>query len=507
MITKVMVMVIYLVQLLFFSVQVFGQEGIASKYVRDNEIGSDPYVIFTENFEEGSLANVISRYSDTSNTAGMSLVNEIPSVSSGTRSILMTSIGGTNTGGHLFKRFSGINSQLYLRFYVKYAAGGTYHHCGGRLGGYNPRTNYPQGGAGIQPTGSNSFSAAAEPVESSLRFDFYTYWMHMRTWQNPITDPNTAYYGNDLINDASLITPVDKWMCVEIMVKLNDPVDSYNGELAMWIDGKEIAHLMQGSPNGTWVGDSFLPSLSGTPFEGFQWRNTYDLDINWLWLLHYVTDDPLGHVGRMWFDDVVVAKSYIGPINTSSSPLQYDAVNLSEQWRYFKGTTQPTSSWKQLSFDDSSWLSGAPAIGYGFNNMTTILSDMQNNYFTVYARKKFNITDLGNIKEMKLSIDYDDGFIAYLNGVEVLRASMPAGTVSSTTPAENHNGGSIESFDLTPHLNRLVQGENVLAFEIHNRSLSSSDLYFAPRLEVITGQSNISPDVTPPVKPKGLRLK
>ena len=64
--------------------------------------------------------------------------------------------------------------------------------------------------------------------------------------------------------------------------------------------------------------DSFHPSPTGDPFEGFQWRNVADLSINWVWLLHYVTQDPAGYEGKIWYDDVVLATSYIGPINTSS---------------------------------------------------------------------------------------------------------------------------------------------------------------------------------------------
>jgi len=249
----------------------------------------------------------------------MSLVSDVPSGSSVTRSLQMTSIGGTNTGGYLYKKLSTGYDQLYMRFYIKYASGGTYHHTGGRLGGYNPPTNWPQGGAGIKPTGSDRFSIAAEPngdspytTDGSPRFDFYIYWMNMRN------SSDGKYWGNDFINDPNIKTVFDKWTCVKVMVKVNNPVTSYNGELAMWIDGKKIIHLGEGFPLGKWAWDSFFPDSSGIPFEGFQWRNVEELKINWVELIHYVTQDSIGYVGRAWFDDVVVATKYIGPINTSA---------------------------------------------------------------------------------------------------------------------------------------------------------------------------------------------
>jgi uncharacterized repeat protein (TIGR01451 family) len=286
------------------------QEGIARKYPGDTGIENDSQVIFTEDFETGSLSDITDRWTDHSNVEGMSLVSDVPSASSGARSLQITSIGGTNTGGHFYKRLSIGHDQLYFRFYVKYASGGTYHHTGGKIGGYNPPTNWPQGGAGIRPSGNDRFTIGAEPVgQDPWRFDFYVYWMHMRG--NPGDD---RYWGNDFIQDPTLHF-TDKWTCVEVMVKLNNPVSSYNGELALWIDGEQIIHLGEGFPNGRWVWDSFYPDPAGSPFEGFQWRNAEELEINWIWLLHYVTQDPPGYVGKVWFDDVVLATSYIGPID------------------------------------------------------------------------------------------------------------------------------------------------------------------------------------------------
>jgi hypothetical protein len=106
-----------------------------------------------------------------------------------------------------------------------------------------------------------------------------------------------------------------EWICIELMVKMNNPASSYNGEQAFWINGEKKSHLGLGFPNGIWDYGGFAPVSTGAPFEGFSWRITTALNINYIWLEHYVDSDGSC---TAWFDDVVIAKSYIGPIVDSS---------------------------------------------------------------------------------------------------------------------------------------------------------------------------------------------
>ena len=50
------------------------------------------------------------------------------------------------------------------------------------------------------------------------------------------------------------------------------------------------------------------------PFEGFRWRRDERLNLNFLWVLLYITKAPQDHVSKVWFDNIVVAKEYVGPI-------------------------------------------------------------------------------------------------------------------------------------------------------------------------------------------------
>ena len=279
--------------------------GLAAKYPGDQGIEQDSAVIFAEDFERAQLASLVGRFTNLKHPTSISIVRDSPPMSLGRTSLRMTSIGGVSTGGTLYKNLSKGYELLYLRYYIKYPSGGTYHHTSAWLGGYNPPADWPDRNAGIKPLGHDRFSIAAEPVDANDHLDFYTYWMGMRGGP-------TDYWGNFLIHDPTLTLTRDRWTCVEIMVKVNEPVTESNGELALWIDGTLLSHLGPGRPEGSWTGGIFTPSHVGKTFEGFQWRNDPALQLNWFMLQHYATKDPPGYVGHVLFDHVVLATSRIG---------------------------------------------------------------------------------------------------------------------------------------------------------------------------------------------------
>ena len=95
-----------------------------------------------------------------------------------------------------------------------------------------------------------------------------------------------------------------------------------------------------------------------------------------------------------------------------------------DDWKYFKGTSFPGSDWNTIGFNDNAWLTGPSGIGYGDGDDATVLSDMENNYITVYMRKTFTVTDPDLVSGLNFTVDYDDGFVAFVNGTEVLRLSL-----------------------------------------------------------------------------------
>lgn len=284
---------------------------IADKYLNDVGIANDPNVLYAENFDDG-IKNIIGRYTEVKNAAGMSTdKNDVPDGSL-SPALKITNIGAVNDGGHLYKQFkNGFDSVVYLRYYVKYplSSKGYIHHESLWFGGYNPSTPYPSPKAGICGLGDKRISVAYEPVNAP-RMDTYVYWGDMKAGGRGLC------YGNDMVNGSATAQQLqwDKWMCVEVMIKMNSPVSAYNGELKVWQDGKEVGHWGPEFPKGHWDADSWINTPAGAPFQGFRWRTDDALKINYLWIEFFDDQSPAGASHHIKFGNIVMAKKYIGPI-------------------------------------------------------------------------------------------------------------------------------------------------------------------------------------------------
>ncbi len=300
-------------------------DGIAARYPGDAGIERDPRVLFAESFETGGLEALGKRWGEISNKEGkvMAFSGVVPPASVGRRSLEMTATLGENTGGHLYTRLPRGQEKVFARFYVKFAAdAGTIHHFV-TLGGYQPPTAWPQGGAGERPRGGDRFTAGIEPYGSYGRYaapgawNFYVYWHEMKG------SADGKYWGNGLAPARPAMVPRERWQCVEVMLGCNSAPDKSDGELALWLDGQPAARFGPGAKRGRWTGMGFsLTEQGGEPFEGFHWRTSADLKINFFWLLFYVTENAARQnrvsnpnpVQKVWFDDIVIGTAYIGPL-------------------------------------------------------------------------------------------------------------------------------------------------------------------------------------------------
>tara|TARA_Y100001972_G_scaffold126330_1_gene179815 strand:- start:1769 stop:2650 length:882 start_codon:yes stop_codon:yes gene_type:complete len=264
-------------------------------------------VVFQEDFEKESLNEVVNNWSREGykNIEAMSLVEDFPEGSTGTHSLMMTYTPNIDEGGHLFKTFPEGYDSLFVRFYVKFLTRGSLHHFV-KLGGYGDLTPYPKGGAGDRPKGDDSFVTGIEQAGGFWNWLFYSYWMNMRK------SPSNKYWGNVFVSKEPKEIPKGEWICVEFMVKMNNPVTESNGEMAFWIDGEKILHVGKGFPNGLWTWGKFEEDPNGDPFEGFQWRSDEKLKINFFWLDFYVTKGDQKEM--VLIDDIVASNSYIGPL-------------------------------------------------------------------------------------------------------------------------------------------------------------------------------------------------
>jgi len=153
-------------------------------------------------------------------------------------------------------------------------------------------------------------------------------------------------------------------------------------------------------------------------------------------------------------------------------------------WHYFVGLSTPPINWNTLSFSEAQWSQAASGFGYGDNDDNTLIAVTM----SVYMRKSFIIEDTSTVAGLLFHIDYDDGYIAYINGVEFSRKNMgaPGSPVNNTTAADTWIEPSLPNgIDLTPTLipkHLLLSGNNVIAVEVHNQSTESSDLTALPFL-------------------------
>lgn len=164
-------------------------------------------------------------------------------------------------------------------------------------------------------------------------------------------------------------------------------------------------------------------------------------------------------------------------INLFSQAHWETIVHANFSWAYFPATSEPASSWHLSSFDDSAWPTGKGGIGYGDGDDSTVISAVN----SLYLRQKFDVLFIDSVYQLILDIDYDDAFIAYLNGTEVARSgnidgSFPAfdATINWGHEARMYSGGIPERFFID--VAQLVQGENLLAIHILNHGIGSSDL-------------------------------
>ena len=187
--------------------------------------------------------------------------------------------------------------------------------------------------------------------------------------------------------------------------------------------------------------------------------------------------------------------------NRSQTTYSRTLINQGDSYNYIIPSAEPSSNWTYLNFNDSDWLNGASGFGYSDNDDNTIVP---NGTLSVYIRKTFDIGNIEDITSLILDIDYDDAFVAYINGVEVARANITgvpppynSENVYTDHEAQIYAGGLPDRFLMSDYTSILVEGENVLAIQAHNVSPTSSDLTIIPFLTAIYASPNYS-GIDPP---------
>jgi hypothetical protein len=180
-------------------------------------------------------------------------------------------------------------------------------------------------------------------------------------------------------------------------------------------------------------------------------------------------------------------------------------IYASDTWRYYVNTgTNPDAGWYQPSFDDSSWPQAPGGFGYADNDDATMIPNPPYPV-SVQIRIAFDVTDTAHIAAAVLNMDYDDGFIAWINGTEVVRFNMgnAGNDPALSQPATDHEavmyqGQVPPSFLISKQklTSCLKNGQNILAIQVNNFGSASSDLSCIPFLSAgITTTDRIYRDV------------
>lgn len=156
-------------------------------------------------------------------------------------------------------------------------------------------------------------------------------------------------------------------------------------------------------------------------------------------------------------------------------------------WKYLDiGIAAPTGAgaadWRNVAFSDAVWLSGPAELGYGGGKERTVVDyggNAASKYITTYFRKIVNIANVSLFSSFLLNTYIDDGAVIYVNGTEVARTNMPGGVpgyATTASAAATENGNVLIPFTIP--ITSFVNGNNLIAVEVHQSSASSSDLVF-----------------------------
>lgn len=286
-----------------------GDTGIASQYQSDEDIGGDPAVLLHEDFESIGAGTLTSDNSAFDSVYGDNVITQNPAdVNAGTQAVERTHASPGSFGAVKFVG-PGFDT-LHIRYYLKYHAQfpGAHHTGGGAYAAAG--ATYTQIGdiTGVTPNGSNHFQAWLDDMAPFFNWTpagndappgwlhFYCYNMDQASQWGDLLFPDGMVipgasgvnFGNGFVPRPNVNPARDQWASYEVMLQANTPGMS-DGRIAFWVDGQ----------------------LAGD-FPNLQLRSTNNLQPNHVALSTY--SSQVHPDKTIWYDDVVAATSYIGPM-------------------------------------------------------------------------------------------------------------------------------------------------------------------------------------------------
>jgi len=282
-------------------------DGIAAKYPGDKGIESDPDVVFADDFESYQDASDLwNRWDNTFQQDQTRMATESGNFYAGKQAVEFTlPQQNSELSNAVQKVLTTELDALYLRWYSKFDAQndivGSSHNGGGISSHYFIGN---QSTPGIPADGTNKWLTEFEhwrgeaSTQSPGMMNIYIYHPEQRDnygdhfFPSGLVMPNTSIpydFGSDFVPQPEVIPELDHWYCYEYMVKANTP-GQRDGRITLWLDGKQIAD-----------------------FGNLRLRDVDTLTIDRFNLSLHAGSNPSGET-KKYYDNVVAAKSYIGPM-------------------------------------------------------------------------------------------------------------------------------------------------------------------------------------------------
>ena len=279
-----------------------GNSGIAARYPSDAGIASDPAVIFADDFESYSgAAGLTSKWNQAYHTANIRIATEAGNVFGGGKSLEFTVPRTSSEVSNTVVKFvSPERDALFLRYYAKFD--GQFNVVGSSHNGSVISAHYCC--PGVRADGYNKFLVSYEAWRDSGatanpgRLNAYVYHPDQRDiwgdhfFPTGIVLPFSSVpfnFGPEFVSRPDVTPVLGRWYSYEVMVKANTP-GQRDGRIAFWLDGQLIAD-----------------------FSNLRLRETTALKIDRFSIDLHVFNNNLA-VARKWYDNVVAATSYIGPM-------------------------------------------------------------------------------------------------------------------------------------------------------------------------------------------------